>query len=143
MPIADDKIADEKDVGVAVTTSLDPEYEPDQEYLSKPKHIRFFRSVHFQMILFGALAFSCPAMTDAINKLGGGGLKSPYIANLASSLNYAGSCIMSLFGGPVINKLGIKYACMISGACYVLSGTGYYVMARFGNEPFLFSARVS
>jgi MFS family permease len=89
-----------------------------------------------------SIAFVDPAMTDAINNLGGGGLSSPYIANLASALNYAGTCIMSLFGGPVINKIGIKYACMISAACYVLSGTGYYVMARYKNQPYLLTARV-
>jgi hypothetical protein len=40
-------------------------------------------------------------MTDAINLLGGGGLKSPYLANLATSLNYAGSCVMAFFGGEL------------------------------------------
>lgn len=46
-------------------------------------------------------------MTDAINLLGGGGLKSPYLANLASSLNYAASCIMAFFGGEwLISTLG-------------------------------------
>lgn len=135
----EDKLED-KEVAIV---HVEGSEEPDQEYLDLGRFRKFWRSVHLQMILFGLLALAGPAMMDAINNLGGGGLKSPYLANLASSLNYATSCIMALFGGPVINKIGIKWACVISGACYCLGGTGYYVMARYGNEAYLLSARVS
>jgi hypothetical protein len=82
-------------------------------------------------------------MTDAIGLLGGGGLSSPYLANLATSVNYAASCIMALCGGPVINKIGIKWSCMIGATGYVLAGSGYYAQARYGNSAYLISARVS
>jgi hypothetical protein len=51
-------------------------FEVDQNYLAAPKWTRFYRSVLCQMLLFGALSFVGPAMTDGINNLGGGGLSS-------------------------------------------------------------------
>ena len=51
-------------------------FEVDQAYLNASKSTRFYRGVLFQMILFGALSFVGPAMTDGINNLGGGGLST-------------------------------------------------------------------
>ncbi len=48
----DTKLADEKDVAVVGVESTDEE--PDQAYLDLPRFRKFWRSVHFQMILFGA-----------------------------------------------------------------------------------------
>jgi hypothetical protein len=62
-----------------------------------------------------------PSIADAISNLGGGGLKNPDLANLAQSLNYAGTCIMTMFGGPVINKLGIKWSVPSSYVAYTES----------------------
>lgn len=63
--------------------------EVDTAYLSSGRFTKFFRGVLFQMILFGAISFVGPAMSDAISNLGGGGLSSPYLSNLANALNYA------------------------------------------------------
>lgn len=82
-------------------------------------------------------------MSDAISNLGGGGLSTPYLANLATSLNYTGSCVMTLFGGPLINKTGIKWSCIIAAIAMPLAGSGYYVQARFKADPYLLTARVS
>ncbi|KFZ12158.1 hypothetical protein V501_04354, partial [Pseudogymnoascus sp. VKM F-4519 (FW-2642)] len=81
--------------------------EIDDSYLRASKFTRFYRSVLFQMILFGALSFVGPAMSDAISNLGGGGLSTPFLANLATSLNAASGFFVALCGGPLINKLGI------------------------------------
>lgn len=80
-------------------------------------------------------------MSDAISNLGGGGLSTPYLANLANSLNYTAGCLMTMFGGPVINKMGIKWACVVAGTSFVLAGTGYYVRARFQIDSYLLFAR--
>jgi hypothetical protein len=82
-------------------------------------------------------------MSDAISNLGGGGLSSPYLANLASTLNYALSCAMTLFGGPLINKIGIKWSCLIGSIGFPLGGAGYYVRAKYKIDAFLLFARVS
>lgn len=81
-------------------------------------------------------------MSDAISNLGGGGLSSPFLANLATSLNYAAGFIVTLFGGPLINKLGIKWSCIITAVTMPLAGSGYYVKARFGIDWYLIFSRV-
>lgn len=63
--------------------------EVDTAYLASSRFTKLYRSVLFQMIMFGAISFVGPAMSDAISNLGGGGLSSPYLSNLANALNYA------------------------------------------------------
>jgi hypothetical protein len=43
-------------------------------------------------------SFCGPSMQDSISALGGGGLATPYLANLANSLSYALSAVTTLFG---------------------------------------------
>jgi MFS family permease len=109
----------------------------DTAYLTSSRFSKFFRGVLFQMIMFGALSFVGPAMQDAISNLGGGGLSSPYLGNLANSLNYAAGCMITLFGGPLINKIGIKWSCMIAALAFPLAGSGYYTAARYGTQWYL------
>ncbi|KAI7088258.1 MFS general substrate transporter [Hortaea werneckii] len=102
----------------------------DHRYLRASKWTVFYRSVLFQMILFGWLSLVGPAMMDAISNLGGGGLSSPWLANLANCLNYLMSFFCTLFGGPLINKFRIKWSCMIAAVSFPLYGSAYYVNAR-------------
>jgi MFS family permease len=81
-------------------------------------------------------------MSDAISNLGGGGLSTPYLSNLATALNYAASCIMTLFGGPLINKIGIKYSCVIAAIAMPLAGSGYYVSAKYGVDWYLLLSKI-
>ena len=82
-------------------------------------------------------------MNDAISNLGGGGLSTPYLGNLATSLNYISGCLITLFGGPLINKIGIKWSCVISGIAMPLLGSGWYVSAKYGVDWYLLLAKVS
>jgi hypothetical protein len=82
-------------------------------------------------------------MSDAISNLGGGGLRTPYLANLATALNYAAGCLVSLCGGPLINKLGIKWSCIIAAAAMPLKGSAYYVNAKYEEQVYLLASNVS
>lgn len=82
-------------------------------------------------------------MADAISNLGGGGLSSPYLANLANSLNYASGCMVTLIGGPLINKFGIKWSCMIAAVAMPLIGSAYYVNAKYGVDWYLLFSSAS
>ncbi|KAH7020808.1 uncharacterized protein B0I36DRAFT_251564 [Microdochium trichocladiopsis] len=113
----------------------------DEAYLRAGWSVKFFRGILLQMILFGALSFVGPAISDAISNLGGGGLSSPYLANLATSLNYAAGCVVSLLGGPLINKLGIKWACIIAALGMPLAGSAFYVNATSGVSWYLILAK--
>ncbi|KAF1938595.1 MFS general substrate transporter [Clathrospora elynae] len=101
-----------------------------------------YRSVLFQMVLFGALSLVGPAMSDAISNLGGGGLSTPWLANLANSLSYTFSFFSTILGGPIINKIGIKWACFIAAVAMPLYGSAYYVSARYSIEWYLLTANV-
>ncbi|KAF9881471.1 major facilitator superfamily transporter [Colletotrichum karsti] len=118
------------------------QHDIDDAYLRATKFTKFWRSVLWQMILFGALSFVGPAMSDAISNLGGGGLSTPYLANLATSLNYAAGCLMTLFGGPLINKFGIKWSCMVAAVAMPLAGSAYYVNAKYDVDWYLLFARL-
>ncbi|POS87230.1 hypothetical protein EPUL_002750, partial [Erysiphe pulchra] len=109
--------------------------------LTASRYKQYHRSVAAQMILLGALSFVGPAIADAITNLGGGGLSSPFLANLANSLNYTSGCLMTLFGGPLINKLGIKNSCVIAAIAMPLTGSSYYSNARFGTTWYLLTAQ--
>lgn len=81
-------------------------------------------------------------MSDAISNLGGGGLSTPFLANLATSLNYGAGFIVTLFGGPLINKFGIKWSCILAAITMPLAGSGYYVNARYDVDWYLLFSRV-
>jgi hypothetical protein len=82
-------------------------------------------------------------MSDAITNLGGGGLDSPWLANLSTCLSYACSFICTLIGGPLINKIGIKWSCFIAAVAMPLHGSAYYVDSKFDADVFLLLGNVS
>lgn len=84
-----------------------------------------------------------PAMSDAITNLGGGGLSTPWLANLSSCLNYVCGFLCTLFGGPLINKIGIKWSCFIAALAFPLQGSSYFVNAKYGVDWYLLFANVS
>jgi hypothetical protein len=81
-------------------------------------------------------------MSDAITNLGGGGLSTPWLANLSTCLNYVCGFICTLFGGPLINKLGIKWSCFIAAITMPLHGSSFYVNATQGIEWYLLLGNV-
>ncbi|KAJ4151726.1 hypothetical protein NW765_013254 [Fusarium oxysporum] len=114
----------------------------DYGYQNAANFTKIYRSVLFQMILLGFLSCVGPAMSDAISNLGGGGPSTPYLANLATSLNYTAGCLLTLFGGPLINKFGIKWSCIIAAVGMPLSGSAYYVCAKYRVNWYLIFAKI-
>ncbi|KAM0542731.1 hypothetical protein ACHAPJ_012664 [Fusarium lateritium] len=139
-----DKVTGENDLvpTISFPDAELPTEEIDHAYLRASKFTKFYKGVLFQMILFGTLSFVGPAMNDAISNLGGGGLSTPYLGNLATSLNYVTGCLLTLCGGPLINKIGIKWSCVISGVAMPLLGSGWYVSAKYGVDWYLMLAKV-
>lgn len=114
--------------------------EVDHAYLASKPFIKFFRSVLLQVLLFSLLSFVGPSIFDGFSNIGGGGLSTPYLANLAITLNYVCGFLVTLFGGPLINKLGIKWSSFISALTFPLVGSGYYVSSRYGVDSYLLVA---
>ncbi|KAJ0107791.1 UNC93-like protein 2 [Diaporthe amygdali] len=93
-----------------------------------------------QMLLLSVQAFCGPAMDDAIAGLGGGGLATPQTSNTATAINYTMLAIVCAFGGPLVNKLGVKWALVIGAATFPIRGASYYCNSKYGNQWFLILA---
>ncbi|WVQ74184.1 hypothetical protein IAR50_003778 [Cryptococcus sp. DSM 104548] len=145
----DDKKDDFHNVTVQALPATETDDEENQDgmvdhaYLNASKVTKFYRGTLFQMFLFGAISFVGPAMSDAISNLGGGGLSQPYLSNLANAVNYAASCVITLVGGPLINKIGIKWSCLIAAVIFPLDGSSYYVSAKYsGKDWYLLFSKI-
>ncbi|KAJ4415264.1 hypothetical protein N0V82_007426 [Gnomoniopsis sp. IMI 355080] len=89
------------------------------------------------MMLLSIQAFCGPAMDDAIAGLGGGGLATPQTSNTATAISYTMLALVCCFGGPLVNKLGVKWALVIGAATFPIRGASYYVNSKYGNQWFL------
>ncbi|KAF1842428.1 MFS general substrate transporter [Cucurbitaria berberidis CBS 394.84] len=90
-----------------------------------------------QMILISIQAFCGPAMADAIAGLGGGGLATPRTSNIANAISYAMLAVCCALGGPIVNKLGTKWALVIGACSFPIRGSSYYCNSKFGNQWYL------
>jgi hypothetical protein len=105
-----------------------------------------------QMVLLSIQAFCGPAMADAIAGewlhhpcrrrakppgLGGGGLATPQTSNIATAINYTMLATVCMFGGPLVNKLGTKWALVIGACSFPIRGSSYYCNSMFGNQWYL------
>ncbi|EYE97114.1 MFS general substrate transporter [Aspergillus ruber CBS 135680] len=90
-----------------------------------------------QMIILSVQSFCGPAMSDAITGLGGGGLATPQVSNIANAIRYAMLALVCFFGGPIVNKLGVKWALVIGSMSFPIEGSAYYCNSKFGNQWYL------
>ncbi|OOQ91536.1 hypothetical protein PEBR_08488 [Penicillium brasilianum] len=97
-----------------------------------------------QMMLLSVQAFCGPAMADAITGLGGGGLATPQVSNITNAITYAMLATFCFFGGPIVNKIGVKWALVIGAATFPIEGSAYYCNSKYGNQWYLiFSGAIS
>ncbi|KAF5667189.1 Ion channel regulatory UNC-93 [Fusarium heterosporum] len=90
-----------------------------------------------QMVLLSIQAFCGPAMSDAIAGLGGGGLATPQVSNISTALRYAALALTCFMGGPIVNKIGVKWALVIGSMSFPIQGSAYYCNSKFGNQWYL------
>ncbi|EAU30472.1 conserved hypothetical protein [Aspergillus terreus NIH2624] len=90
-----------------------------------------------QMILLSIQSFCGPAMSDAITGLGGGGLATPLVSNISTAIRYAMLAIICFMGGPIVNKIGVKWALIIGSMSFPIQGSAYYCNSKFGNQWYL------
>ncbi|WVQ81636.1 hypothetical protein IAT38_003760 [Cryptococcus sp. DSM 104549] len=102
---------------------------------------RIYRSSLFQICVVSALAFCGPAMADAISGLGGGGQATPYTVSAAQASSYAATALVSLFGGPLASRMGIRWMLVLGAATFAINGSAYYVNSRYGIQWYLIFGR--
>lgn len=122
---------------------------------------KLYRSALFQICVVSALAFCGPAMADSISGLGGGGQATPYtvseylsLLNLnirvnvfflkhgisqlkhtgaAQAASYCAVATISLFGGPLASRMGLKLMLILGAATFPINGSAYYVNSAYSN----------
>ncbi|CAG8908725.1 unnamed protein product [Penicillium egyptiacum] len=109
----------------------------EQYRATVPLWKRIWQNSLTQMILLSIQAFCGPAMSDAIIGLGGGGLASPRVSNISTAITYAMLAVVCFLGGPLVNKIGIKWALIIGSMSFPIQGSAYYCNSKFGNEWYL------
>ncbi|KPM42517.1 hypothetical protein AK830_g4027 [Neonectria ditissima] len=102
-----------------------------------PRWKQIWRHSLTQMMLLSVQAFCGPAMSDAIAGLGGGGLATPQVSNIATALRYAMLACTCFMGGPIVNKLGIKWALVIGAMSFPIQGSAYYCNSKYGIQWYL------
>ncbi|RJE23431.1 hypothetical protein PHISCL_04239 [Aspergillus sclerotialis] len=98
---------------------------------------RVWRHSLTQMMILSVQSFCGPAMADAITGLGGGGLATPQISNIFNAINYAMLALVCFLGGPIVNKLGVKWALVLGAMTFPIQGSAYYCNSKFGNQWYL------
>lgn len=76
-------------------------------------------------------------MANMIPGLGGGGLATPQTSNIATAVNYTMLALCCALGGPIVNKLGTKWALVIGACSFPIRGSSYYCNSKFGNQWYL------
>ncbi|KAK7725230.1 hypothetical protein SLS63_008227 [Diaporthe eres] len=52
----------------------------------------------------------------------------------ATAINYTMLAIVCAFGGPLVNKLGVKWSLVIGAATFPIRGASYYTNSKYGNQ---------
>jgi hypothetical protein len=66
--------------------------------------------------------------------LGGGGLASAQTNNIANAISYVMLALVCFLGGPLVNKLGVKWSLVIGAMSFPIQGSSYYCNSKFGNQ---------
>ncbi|KAG8925701.1 hypothetical protein FRC02_009472 [Tulasnella sp. 418] len=97
----------------------------------------WYRSTVVQAVITGGVAFTAPGMWNALNTLGAAGAAEPYLLNAANSLVFGLMGFLSILGGAVIAKLGLKRTLVLGSIGWPLYSASLYTNNRYGNEWFV------
>ncbi|CAI7626865.1 unnamed protein product [Penicillium pancosmium] len=121
----------------AELTDLPHGIDVEQYRATVPRWKRIWQHSLTQMVLLSIQAFCGPAMSDAITGLGGGGLATPQVSNISTAIRYAMLAVVCFLGGPIVNKIGVKWALVIGSMSFPIQGSAYYCNSKFGNQWYL------
>lgn len=116
-----------------------PTIEPE----SAPSHRTWYRTTLFNAFVIGGVGFMAPGLWNAMNSLGAGGAQSPFLINAANALVFALMGIFCLLGGPIANRIGLKYTLLLGAVGYPVYSAGLYTNNRYGNVWFVLVGSVA
>ncbi|KAL2213200.1 MFS general substrate transporter [Sarocladium strictum] len=106
-------------------------------------HRTWYRTTLFNAFVIGAVGFLAPGLWNAMNQLGAGGAQEPYLVNAANALVFAIMGFLCLFGGPIANRIGLKWTLLLGAAGYPIYSAGLYTNNKFGNVWFVLVGAVA
>lgn len=101
----------------------------------------WYRGTLFNACIIGGVGFTAPGLWNAMNALGAGGAQEPFLINAANALVFGLSMcqiaaikywnlelgfvltcllvgILCLFGGPIANRIGLRWTLMLGAVGY-------------------------
>lgn len=97
------------------------------------QHRTWYKTTLFNAFVIGGVGFLAPGLWNAMNSLGAGGAQSPYLINAANSLVFGLMGFLCLFGGPIGNRIGLKYTLCLGAVGYPIYSAGLYTNNKYGN----------
>lgn len=133
----------------ALNTTTEPPKEPHaiqscddaSSQTAERQQVPFFRGTTWQALVVAGTFFCAPGMYSALNSLGAGGLRSPLLVNITSSMGYGLTAVFSFFAGSVINVLGLRGTLSVGAVSFPLYGAALYCNVRYKIVWFLYLAQ--
>ncbi|KAJ5958820.1 Major facilitator superfamily domain general substrate transporter [Penicillium vulpinum] len=97
----------------------------------------WYRSTLFNACVIGSAGFTAPGLWNAMNALGAGGAQEPFLINAANALVFGLMGFLCLFGGPIANRLGLRWTLMLGTVGYPLYSAALYTNNVYGNVWFV------
>ena len=104
---------------------------------------KWYRSSMFNAWVIGMVGFMAPGLWNAMNSLGAGGAQKPFLVNAANALVFGLMGFFCLFGGPISNRIGLKWTLVLGAVGYPIYSAGLYTNNRYGNVWFVLVGAVA
>ncbi|KAF2167318.1 hypothetical protein M409DRAFT_54484 [Zasmidium cellare ATCC 36951] len=124
--VADPKVTAEVTANDAAGDSLSDSIRPQKR--------QWYRTTLFNAFVIGGVGFTAPGLWNAMNSLGAGGQESPELVNAANALVFGLMGFLCLFGGPIANRIGLKYTLVLGAVGYPVYSAGLYLNSKNGTE---------
>ncbi|KAF7892085.1 hypothetical protein EAF00_008387 [Botryotinia globosa] len=82
--------------------------------------------IPLQCLVIGAVGFLAPGMWNAMSSLGAGGAESPFLVNAANALVFGLMGIFCVLGGPIANRIALKYTLTLGAVGYPVYSAGLF-----------------
>ncbi|KAK5119378.1 hypothetical protein LTR85_007734 [Meristemomyces frigidus] len=126
-------ITDPKVTAEVIATDLSTAYPSPDGPVRATRRI-WYRTTLFNAFVIGGVGFTAPGLWNAMNSLGAGGEESPQVVNAANALVFGIMGFLCLLGGPIANRVGLKYTLIGGAVGYPVYSAGLYLNSKNGTE---------
>ena len=95
---------------------------------------RWYRSTIYNALILGLCNLLAPGIWNAMNSLGAGGARKPYLVNASNALTFSLMVLTCYFSSVLVRYIGIKWTLIVGTMGYAPYAAGLYTNNRFGTE---------